>query len=819
MLDSTPVKTSQPHSSRRRRPPVPWWRREGMWLTGSIILHVVGVLVIWLTPVRGMIFQERDPRDFEVTARAERVEEMVEYLRQREADIIVEQYMEELFNIEDELHDILDWEQEQFDELAADLAQDAATRALEAQEKALKAQADALTAEDEVLAKVGDEAKAAHQRARDAQGGAGEAQRTGTQALAFASEHFDPAKAAQQKANEAQQRASETQGKVSELQEWAPGVYNAVRQEADKAAQAQQKIAPVEQEVTRDQAGVDKTRKAFEQATAKQGEAKASADSANEQSQAARRAADAAKAQARRTKDAGDQAKVAPAEAAAKSAASKASAAKRQAEQVKRAAQQAERSKRSAEDKLRRTQQKLEQTKRLAANAANRSADARKRHEETNARVADVQGQAKALQADARKAQADARDVLVKAIASAPADATATVASSATADAPQVRPRPNLAGKNIAELYEQAMVAEDQIAETYRHVHATEVATVRNVPVADALAETVVAKTARPEFDRKLLEGKVQSVTAATAHRAEIGKVKAEVASMVDAAQRLLDRARSGEGQGQGTALSLAGMRAITAQNRALDELAREDESQRHKDLAAAMKGTTPAAPKGVGANKPAGGSGKKAGSPRYDPFPQAGRDPKNVVPGRVVTVRGAQPRVFVRNEKTKTSKWIDAKWMFVDSWYTIGPFPNPGRKNIDTHFPPQSVVDLDAVYTGKGGRKVGWQFMNAIRPSAAPMNDQPYGIYYAYTELWFEEAMDLVIAVGSDDNSRIWIEGKQVWLSGRNLKSWRGDEGYRTVHFKKGINRVLYRVENGWRETRFSMMICLQRHARPKPE
>ena len=41
-----------------------------MWLTGSIVLHAVGLLVIWLTPVHDMIFEQPDPTEFEVTARA-----------------------------------------------------------------------------------------------------------------------------------------------------------------------------------------------------------------------------------------------------------------------------------------------------------------------------------------------------------------------------------------------------------------------------------------------------------------------------------------------------------------------------------------------------------------------------------------------------------------------------------------------------------------------------------------------------------------------------------------------------------------------------
>ena len=46
---------------------------------------------------------------------------------------------------------------------------------------------------------------------------------------------------------------------------------------------------------------------------------------------------------------------------------------------------------------------------------------------------------------------------------------------------------------------------------------------------------------------------------------------------------------------------------------------------------------------------------------------------------------------------------------------------------------------------------------------------------------------------------------------SGKQQKAWRVDEGLRKVHFKKGLNRVLCRVENGWHGTDFSLVICLK--------
>ena len=798
MSESTQEKKTK-SSNRRRAALAPPRNTDAAWLIGSIALHLAAVAVLWFTPVREMIMAPKNIEVFEVTARAERIEEMVEYLRNRESDEIIEQ-LEEMLDIEEELHDILDDEQERFDEVADTIAADAPTTALEAQALALKAQDEALQAESKVLTALGDDARAAHDRARDAQGRAGEAQRTAAQAMAFTGEHFKGARDAQKLADDAQKRASKEQGRISEMQQSAPDIYKAAQRSTEQAAQAAQKIPSARKDVADAQNQADQAAKAAEKARAAQQTAQASANTSRAAASSAKRASETAKRKARSSKTDADRDKASAAATTEKNAAQKAAADKRAADQAKRAADQLERAGRTAKSKLNTAQNRLKDAERRSAEAARRAEADGKRHTETHARVTSVQTAAQKLQAEAKKAQAKAKELMEAAVKSAADASEKDLARTSTDTNSQTPERPSLFGKNIAQLYDQAVETEGRIAETFRNVHATGVAANRGVPLADALSETVVAKTERPRLDKNLLTGKVQTARGAAANRAEISKATVQVNAMADASRRLLDRAAR-QTSGGGMAMSVA-------QGRAVRRLAKEDEAQRYKDLSGAMKGSSqaPASP-APGSGKP----GKKGYYTRYAQ-PLAGRSPKDVVPGRVVVTRGARPTVFVGDKKSKTPRWVQAKWMYVDSWYTIGPFPNPGRKNIDTQFPPESVVDLNAVYSGKDGRKLKWEFINGSAPMVIPAGDEPYGIYYACTDLWFEEAMDLLIAVGSDDNSRLWIEGNPIWLSGRKLKAWRADEGYRTVHFKKGLNRVLYRIENGWRVTAFSLLICLER-------
>ena len=177
----------------------------------------------------------------------------------------------------------------------------------------------------------------------------------------------------------------------------------------------------------------------------------------------------------------------------------------------------------------------------------------------------------------------------------------------------------------------------------------------------------------------------------------------------------------------------------------------------------------------------------------------------------------------LIRFAPDETSGGTPSKWMYVQDWYTIGPFPNPDRVNIRRKFPPESVVDLDATYVGKNGRTIRWEFMQTrnaaprqswegdTRAAAIPPNAEEYGIWYAYAEVFCDVACERWIAIGSDDRSDVWINDVPVWGSSNKLKSWRIDEGYRRIRLNKGRNRILARIENGWHALGWSVCISLE--------
>lgn len=158
--------------------------------------------------------------------------------------------------------------------------------------------------------------------------------------------------------------------------------------------------------------------------------------------------------------------------------------------------------------------------------------------------------------------------------------------------------------------------------------------------------------------------------------------------------------------------------------------------------------------------------------------------------------------------------------WLYVNTWYMIGPWESYGRNDFSIVHPPEISIDFDAVYTDgqKGivgveetdsdpikmvGRKVmldgvlRWKFMQSESLHNVVPVTTGHSTYYAYTELYFEEATTMLVAIGTDDSGRVWINDKDVWQDSGT--SWYNiDEHIAPFKFRQGWNKILVRLENG---------------------
>ncbi|CAN5554357.1 hypothetical protein BH09VER1_BH09VER1_38020 [soil metagenome] len=769
----------------------------GIWLLLSLLVHgAILAGLIFLIPATEIAIHdekaEAQPEN-QTSASPEQIQEVAEQIQATQTDE-VKSSVEELLNTQKELGELQGQTQTEFATLAKKLAEDAPkkaedalSQAVQAQKQAEKAQSDALkateamaaaqaattsTAEEkaaqeklaeEAMRKAGD----ALAQAKDAQSTATTAQITATQQMSFLN-NSDEAKNAQAEATRAQADANTKQ---------------------DAAEEARQEVA--------------NARRKAERSAANATRAQQEADRAAERVAVAQRNEVATVEMARQQQEALDQIKLAPGDANAQ----------REANKVRKNLETA----RKRMDNIRAD---LARNQNLQGDAAKRAAQAKADAENAAAEIEAAPEKLKATQAAALGAQQNASAVQAKAQtavgkvmdAGNPSGSPAPVVAQANTEPPQA-----LEGKNLAELYNTAVETEKKVATEYQAIRAAQVALQKQIPLAEAQKYVQVAVPVRSALPPEAMQENVSDGKALEAKKAAIEKARQELASMVSLTRGMAYQARATAGAGdEGVTVSAEAMQAQANLEQQLSAMATEAEGERTADLSGLMKqaekgssnggnpaeagtaGATPAGGPAVGAGETPGES--KVSSTAAPIFPEVGT-PGESVPGR---------KIFGGDYG------VGSKWMFIDTWWVIGPFPNPERRNIETRFPPESVVDLGASYPLEDGTTVSWHFVQNSSPMVRPPLERSYAIYYAYTELWFDEERDLWFATGSDDFSKIWINDLLVWASGMQHKSWRPNEGYRKVHFKQGLNRILLRVENGQAMCAFSFMLCMQKEPKP---
>ncbi|WFB37083.1 hypothetical protein P3T73_04830 [Kiritimatiellota bacterium B12222] len=196
----------------------------------------------------------------------------------------------------------------------------------------------------------------------------------------------------------------------------------------------------------------------------------------------------------------------------------------------------------------------------------------------------------------------------------------------------------------------------------------------------------------------------------------------------------------------------------------------------------------------------------------------------KNLNMPPVEVPENQRPSLWGKNElnsapsarKVIPSSTRGGQWIFIGDWYVLSRYDNPHRANRQKVYPPESILDIDARYASEDGKPMRWEYESFMPPYVKPYGWEEWKIYYFYTELYFEEATDAWLAIGSDDRSDIWINDLPIWHSSNEHKNWRANEGFRKVHFKQGRNKVLVRLENGHHGMSFSLYMNL--HDGPRP-
>lgn len=164
------------------------------------------------------------------------------------------------------------------------------------------------------------------------------------------------------------------------------------------------------------------------------------------------------------------------------------------------------------------------------------------------------------------------------------------------------------------------------------------------------------------------------------------------------------------------------------------------------------------------------------------------------------------------------------ANRVFVDRWYVIGPFHAPDAEAIHRLYPPEQWVDLDGVYLGKGRRVLRWQYLSSASYPLIPPDAAENAIYYGYAEVRSDRARTVWLGLGADDDAKLWLNDRLVWVSGNQRKAWYTQGGVQSlkddirhrnlieqrvrVTLRPGINRLLFKLWNHPLDVFFSLVV-----------
>jgi hypothetical protein len=155
-------------------------------------------------------------------------------------------------------------------------------------------------------------------------------------------------------------------------------------------------------------------------------------------------------------------------------------------------------------------------------------------------------------------------------------------------------------------------------------------------------------------------------------------------------------------------------------------------------------------------------------------------------------------------------------QWIYLDAWHVTQSFQTDRRKT-DSKFAPEisqdgkrAVADLGIAAEGAAGSATSlWQLVRSPeRVCIVPDKPDNYSVWYAYSEVYAPDDMEVWWIFGSDDWGKCWINGKVVYGSGVTPKPWYPDNGSLKVQLKKGYNPVFFKLENAWGRTGFSACI-----------
>jgi hypothetical protein len=351
------------------------------------------------------------------------------------------------------------------------------------------------------------------------------------------------------------------------------------------------------------------------------------------------------------------------------------------------------------------------------------------------------------------------------------------------------KPREPLAAADPADAYDRAVDLEGEINKIRVDIAAAEIANSQNLPFRDALDRVGKADPERPDLGNQLRNAAVDTIGDLNEYRRLLEAAKDETERMAVRAEGMAHALRGEDDPERALAKRLTNSRTWGRKLAA--------SGGKLVDLTGYMRGGG-----GTGGDASAGMGDSGGGDADLT---RRGSDMMAVTRASAEATLSSE-RVYAHSLPGRRFGPSSARkgWLYIDTWYVIGPWQRINGPDFPGAFPPQVSIDLDAEYFDgyvvpdkQLDGRLKWQFHQADSLRVQPPVVVGGSVYYAFTDVYFEAPQDMLLAIASDDAAKVWINDFVVWQD-QGLSSWQMDEGFRKVYFRQGYNRVLVRFENG---------------------
>ncbi len=368
-----------------------------------------------------------------------------------------------------------------------------------------------------------------------------------------------------------------------------------------------------------------------------------------------------------------------------------------------------------------------------------------------------------------------------------------------------------------ADLYDAAVALEQQIDRADQQARAAELAVLQGSSLSEASARLNQPPPPRPDLTPALRKGDATAEAAGEPGIATVGDLNEYREAIATATNETTDMARRASRQADGSApptpAKSRARHSDPAEARRLATLERLSRTRGQSNYGSVVDLTS------LQLSNWQGGGGDEAVTIQGLRADQSGRGGEMVAgSGRQNKVRLKESEVVANALPGRMLTEASARkgFLFLDTWYFIGPWDNWARADFELVHPPEQRIDLDArYYDGKFADRsshpdhiLRWEFVQSDRIAIEPPRITYSATWYAYTEVYSDRTREMLVAVASDDMAKVWLNGDVIWTD-LGQSSWNLDEGFRKVVFTEGFNTILVRVENGPAYCAFSVLLC----------